>query len=250
MSNPKRVQLPPLDHFTGDARVYERRSPSGKGRQVVKESVSLSERKTPQIFPDQSRISIRNEARAIQYVRKHTTIPVPFIVEFNDQPGAPVQLVTKFVKDGVPPKALQITPEGRARIVHQLEGYISQLQALTDPECRSFAGPPLFAVRFENAHLPLSDYKYRRYDADSPYVLCHGDLAWHNLLLDSETFEIKCVVDWEYAGFYPKEVESEYWRRPGPLAAMSSRDKDDKDDVLGVLWRHRVFDFPVKPASK
>jgi thiamine kinase-like enzyme len=69
-------------------------------------------------------------------------------------------------------------------------------------------------------------------------------------LLDPETFEIKCVVDWEYAGFYPKEVESEYWRRPGPLAAMSSRDNDDKDDVLGVLWRHRVQDTPVKPASE
>jgi hypothetical protein len=84
---------------------------------------------------------------------------------------------------------------------------------------------------------PIQQYKYRRYPTKSQYVLCHGDLAWHNLLIDPDTYEIKAVVDWEYAGFYPAEVESEYWRREGIVWALEG-EKCDIDHVLRVLGKH------------
>lgn len=234
-----RKPIPVLDRRGTDARVYERPNPTGPGRQVVKESVLLAERKksAPQIFPDQSRISIRNEALALQYVRKHTTIPVPTLLEFRDEPGQPVQIVTEFVENAFPAKRLRLSPEAEGRIVQQLEGFVVQLRRLTDPDCRSFAGPPLFGVRLELSGVPIQQYKYRRYPTKSPYVLCHGDLAWHNLRIDPDTYEIKAVVDWEYAGFYPAEVESEYWRREGIGWALEG-EKCDIDHVLRVLGKH------------
>jgi hypothetical protein len=35
---------------------------------------------------------------------------------------------------------------------------------------------------------------------------------WHNILINSDTLEIKCIIDWEYAGFYLKEMEWDWWR--------------------------------------
>lgn len=126
----------------------------------------------------------------------------------------------------------------------QLKSFIDQLHSITDPNCRSFAGLPLFSYRFEQTYIPIQDFKYQRYETESPYVLCHGDLAWHNLLFDPITFEIKCVLDWEYAGFYPVEVEGQYWRRSGSLSRVCDVEKCDLDSVMRVLWNHREIDPP------
>jgi hypothetical protein len=231
------------------SKLYERPNPNGPGRQVVKESMTLSEIGKKQIYPDHSRIAIRNEYHAIQYVRQHTTIPVPNIVEFVDVPDTPVRIVMEYVENALPWKALRMPKDAQVRMVKQLESFVYQLHSLTDPDCRSFAGFPLFGLRFEDTHIPVQDFKYRRYDSNSPYVLVHGDLAWHNLLFDPITFEIKCVMDWEYAGFYPVEVESEYWRREGVVGGISEGEECDIDGVLATLWRHREEernDIPIK----
>jgi hypothetical protein len=45
------------------------------------------------------------------------------------------------------------------------------------------------------------------------YVFQHGDLSAHNIIMDPQTLQVKALIDWEYAGFYP--VGMEFW--PGNL---------------------------------
>lgn len=220
------------------SKMYERPNPSGSGRYVVKESV-LPSVEQPQMFVDRSRIAIRNKYHAIQFVRQHTTIPVPKIVKFRDEPGLPVQIVMEYVENAQPAHLVRMGAGGAKLLKDQIRKILLQLHFITDPKCRSFAGIPLFAHRFEATHIPIQDLLYRQYESDSPYVLCHGDLAWHNILIDPDTFEIKCLLDWEYAGFYPVEVEGDYWKRRGALGRMRGTDPSDVDRVLRILYSHQ-----------
>lgn len=45
------------------------------------------------------------------------------------------------------------------------------------------------------------------------YVFQHGDLAAQNILIDPQTLQVKALIDWEYAGFFPPGME----RWPGTL---------------------------------
>ncbi|PGH16260.1 hypothetical protein AJ80_05283 [Polytolypa hystricis UAMH7299] len=37
-------------------------------------------------------------------------------------------------------------------------------------------------------------------------VFCHNDLSAYNVIVDTETLKVKAIIDWEYAGFYPRIV--------------------------------------------
>lgn len=39
------------------------------------------------------------------------------------------------------------------------------------------------------------------------YVFQHGDIAAHNILMDPDTLEVKALIDWEYAGFFPPGMQ-------------------------------------------
>lgn len=52
------------------------------------------------------------------------------------------------------------------------------------------------------------------------YVFCHNDLSQYNVIVDPERVEIKAIVDWEYAGFYPGFFEGRFYTRPGPSDAL------------------------------
>ena len=62
-------------------------------------------------------------------------------------------------------------------------------------------------------------------------MLCHNDLSQYNVLVDEETLKITAIIDWEYAGFYPKEFEGAFYKRPGPSVAL----KGEEDDVPKLL---------------
>lgn len=62
-------------------------------------------------------------------------------------------------------------------------------------------------------------------------VLCHNDLSQYDVLVDEETLKITGIIDWEYAGFYPKEFEGAFYKRPGPFVAL----KGEEDDVPKLL---------------
>lgn len=39
------------------------------------------------------------------------------------------------------------------------------------------------------------------------YVFQHGDIAPHNFIVDPETLEVRGLIDWEYAGYFPRNME-------------------------------------------
>lgn len=63
------------------------------------------------------------------------------------------------------------------------------------------------------------------------------------MLLDPKTAKVKCLLDWEFAGFYPVEAEGEYWRRKGPLGQVGILEKCDIDPVMRILWSHQKRDM-------
>ena len=58
------------------------------------------------------------------------------------------------------------------------------------------------------------------------YVFCHNDLSQHNIIVDPQSLKIRAIIDWEYAGFYPKEFKGAYYKRPRPSVALDSEYDD------------------------
>lgn len=42
-------------------------------------------------------------------------------------------------------------------------------------------------------------------------VFCHNDLSANNVIVDPDTLKIRAIVDWEYAGFFPAELEAPFY---------------------------------------
>ena len=51
----------------------------------------------------------------------------------------------------------------------------------------------------------------QQYLPEKEFVFCHGDLAQGNILVDRETLKIVAVIDWEYGGFFPPELEIPFY---------------------------------------
>ena len=65
-------------------------------------------------------------------------------------------------------------------------------------------------------------------------VFCHNDLSAHNIIVDPTTLKINAIVDWEYAGFYPREFEGLFYKRIGPSVALEG-EEDDEARLYGVM---------------
>ncbi|KAF2878605.1 kinase-like domain-containing protein [Massariosphaeria phaeospora] len=46
-----------------------------------------------------------------------------------------------------------------------------------------------------------------RFPEPGTCVLTHGDLHFHNIIVDPDSHKIEAIIDWEYAGFYPEWAE-------------------------------------------
>lgn len=69
-------------------------------------------------------------------------------------------------------------------------------------------------------------------------VFCHNDLSMHNIIVDLGTLEIKAIIDWEYAGFYPPEFEFPFYQRLGPSVALDG-EVDDFDLLTRMITEDR-----------
>lgn len=239
MLQPASMSHKMLDHTTGRRRVSEVAGVAPGSRQVIKRTIPPPTTGGYTGFRDAD--MLRNEARAIEYVRHHTTIPVPTVISMFEDRGC-VYMVQEYVEGTVNGSTIRLSVDAKAEIISQLEGFVGQLHALTDPRFRSFVGAPFLPPRFHAHRLPLEHANYRS-SSSPPYVLCHGDLSWQNLLIDPETYEIKCVIDWEYASFCPVEMEKEDWRRPDPYTLR----KGESSDVVPMFGM--LLDLAVKADS-
>lgn len=190
-------------------------SPALDKKLFIKRSTTQAElerytERTGRPLYDHSRVKegLENEAAAIAFVRQHTTIPVPNVVAtFEDRES--FYLIEEFVLNTK--GALWAPRRYYKHINNQLEGYMVQLRDIKSDTCRSFSGRPFFAARLGEHSKILVDAVYN--EIPGGYVLSHGDLGWQNLLCDPDTWDIVCVIDWEYSGFYPSEVDGDFWKR-------------------------------------
>jgi aminoglycoside phosphotransferase (APT) family kinase protein len=56
------------------------------------------------------------------------------------------------------------------------------------------------------------------------YVMIHGDLGPHNVMMDLETLEVVSIVDWEYSGYFPPEFQKWGATRRGHFAHFDDED--------------------------
>ncbi|KDR80935.1 hypothetical protein GALMADRAFT_222534 [Galerina marginata CBS 339.88] len=170
---------------------------------------------------------IKNEIATIKFIQSNTTIPTPNIrCSFED--NGRIYIIT----DIVPGVAMsQLEEHQKPTVVKELEGYIEQMHALKSKKMGGVCGDVIFPYRFENLWPQYEGLKVR--DADTPeFVLCHNDLSQYNIIVDQETLKINAILDWEYAGFFPPEFDSPFYRRLGHSGAL-----EGEEDDVPKLWK-------------
>ncbi|KAH7381196.1 hypothetical protein DE146DRAFT_793189 [Phaeosphaeria sp. MPI-PUGE-AT-0046c] len=190
---------------------------------------------------------IANEAEALEIVLQKTDIPVPRLLSHGSLPDGRQYLITEYI-DGVILSALahrgcslleeekkhtKSTPcQTCSDIAYSnATDFISrtvlpQLAKLTSRYrgINGFVMPPRWLCpdlqppwkgKQSWSTLPLEQ---------SDYVFQHGDLAAHNIILDSITLEVRALLDWEYAGFFPAGMEN--WTGMLSRDVFSPRDEN------------------------
>ncbi|KAG6128110.1 hypothetical protein E4U12_005428 [Claviceps purpurea] len=170
---------------------------------------------------------LRNEAAVLQFVAKHTTIPVPKFLDLWEENGL-VHLKTALVENGIELRNVDESLLSTAimSVTAQLESDIlPQLRRLR----RNFMGSP---------------------DPELPMLPPRRFWDWkgtRNILVDPNTFKIVSILDWETAGFFPQEWELPLWTVNGPEEKYRMTREAHRQEIF-------AFDSPEKylkesPAS-
>lgn len=173
-----------------------------------------------------------SEAQTLQYLSKHTSLPVPRVITaFESSSGRKYILMSRV--PGVPLSRIfhSLTTEQQRNILHQLQNYINELRTLPPPKPQFVGavdfgplhdervhdgpfGPFETVAEFHKAlrgdleensgHAELDRMIEEVNSRDYSCRLTHGDLAFRNII--TRDGQITGIVDWETAGWYP-----DYW---------------------------------------
>jgi len=219
--------------MTGDKSYQSAFSPELDNLIIIKRSLTIDERNElhPKelFYAEQALERLRNEAASIEFIRKHTTIPVPkVLLAFEDRDSYYIleeKVQGLAVVNTVPPEHMHIVSE-------QIEGYIKQLEGLKSSRIGGPRGDICLQPRFTDSDSRAAVALEFNEDPNQSFIFTHGDLRDSNIFVDPETYEVKCVIDWEYAGFYPKGFEGRWWHRPGPSMPIGDEERNGYK-----LWR-------------
>jgi hypothetical protein len=126
-----------------------------------------------------------------------------------------------------------LSPDQKLIVMKEIEVHLQTLQGVTSSVLGGLLGDACLPYRLLRAMPHADTIKFK--EAKAPeFVFCHNDLSQHNILVDEDTLQITAILDWEYAGFYPKEFEGAFYKRPGASAALDG-EEDDVPYLLGVL---------------
>ncbi|GAP91906.2 putative phosphotransferase enzyme family protein [Rosellinia necatrix] len=194
-----------------------------------------------------------NEAAALRFVRAHTTIPVPAVVD-----SAWDRVTMEYVEGRTLQQAWPVlTAAERAGILAELGGYIAQMRALRGtttlgrlngqgvvvPSIMTRSGGPFgslaemhdWLVRPPKRLEAQSMYWHQittQLGADYPIVFTHGDIASRNIIVRDG--RIVALLDWELAGWYP-----EYWEYVFALRGLDNLDWDTLGQHIPSLFAKR-----------
>ncbi|CCE30266.1 uncharacterized protein CPUR_04114 [Claviceps purpurea 20.1] len=184
---------------------------------------------------------LRNEAAVLQFVAKHTTIPVPEFLALWEENGL-VHLKTALVENGIELRNVDesllstaitsVTAQLESDILPQLRRLRRNFMGSPDPELPVI--PPRRFWQAKEKRVWPSMTK----DTDE-CVLCHTDLDRQNILVDPNTFKIVSILDWETAGYFPQEWELPLWTVNGPQEQYRMTTEAHRREITS-------FDFPEK----
>lgn len=173
------------------------------------------------------------EVKAMEFVRKNTTIPIPKIVKLYKH-GEEVDVVMKIAKGRSLDMQWQaLTPEQKEAVVKEICGYIEQMRSLVPPaEGIGSAtmspgldhrlggrrwGPFKDITEFHTylrrglpvdgvwSNVPEVVKVHQRPSSHYAIKFCHADFSPENIMVDEEG-KVTAIIDWEFGGWYP-----EYW---------------------------------------
>ena len=203
-----------------------------RGRFFIKRSLRLSEFKknirgdvhVPRLGKDR----LRNEADTLQFIRRISNIPVPTLYAAIDIDDSFV-VITEYV-DGV--NMSDLSEDEKQIVQKEINQHLVTLQEIKSDAIGGPSGiviPPYRVMR----HAGNDDWVSKTSD-EKEYVFCHNDLSQHNIVVDPRSLKIQAIIDWEYAGFFPKEFEAPYYKRPGPSIALEG-EHDDAAKLFGFM---------------
>lgn len=172
---------------------------------------------------------LRNEGFALSLVKENTTIPVPRVIQCGRDDDGVMCLTVEHVDGivceevgqccrmppekahntgGACPECQKIGIENSTRFIEK--EVLPQLRNLKSDQTglNGLVLPPPRIQQFDNRPFWTS----KKAPKGQQYVFCHGDLSTSNIILDRETLEVKSIIDWECAGYYPLEFERNLWR--------------------------------------
>ncbi|KAK5696866.1 hypothetical protein LTR97_008172 [Elasticomyces elasticus] len=204
-------------------------------------------------LPNDSRSRLENEFLVLQYLRQHTDIPVPEPISYTVEEGAAI-LTTSRVVGAV--EICECAESDRAQIVEHVEKELHEkiLPVLQSLKSRRMGGmtqddqlvvPPFIGSAYERGA------SFRRppesQEAEGEFVLCHNDLSQANIMVDPKTFEIKAIIDWEYAGYFPLEFELKYWRYPPTQKDWKALGRKRVGGIFHDLYESTAAGNPAAP---
>ncbi|KAJ5471992.1 hypothetical protein N7539_008561 [Penicillium diatomitis] len=168
---------------------------------------------------------LRNEAESLRFIRHSSNIPVPTVYGAFEVDDA-FFLITDFV-DGV--AMSRLSEDDKKIVMEELDQHRATLQQMRSHNIGGPSGiliPPYRIMRHTtNDMWPTCPSE------TSEYVFCHNDLSQQNIIVDPHSLKINAIIDWEYAGFFPKYFEFPFYKRLGPSIAVDG----EQDDVPKLL---------------
>jgi len=116
--------------------------------------------------------------------------------------------------DGVPMQNL--SKAERLSLLPELRRYIMQLKTLRSDiaggPSRILRPPDIVSWTSRNSNVTWKQIKAQ----GENFVFCPGDLQCSNVVFNPQTLKITTILDWDYAGYYPKEHEIPFLEKKAP----------------------------------
>ncbi|KAI0103251.1 kinase-like domain-containing protein [Nemania sp. FL0031] len=178
---------------------------------------------------------ITNEAKALVLVHNKTTIPVPRLLEHGQLPDGRRYLVTEFI-DGLTLKGMH--SQGCLKGAGQKHTEDTPCKKCLDQAhsnaldfIANIVLPQLAKLKSQQRGIDgfVMPPSWLAPDAQPPWK---GKRSWQtiplekrtqNIILDRQDLQVKALIDWEHAGYFPPGME----RWPGTLDMLAYRKRAD-----------------------
>lgn len=177
---------------------------------------------------------IVNERDALIFIAENTSIPVPRVLEWSDVDGVGSITVERISGRAYSDVYEALGPEDQAKLERNTVNFIEetlypQLRSLRSTKMGQLAGVVVPPVRV-SAQDKRPSWEPRA-STTSRYVYCHNDITFNNIMIDPATLTVNAVIDWEYSGFFPEEMEFPFWK----LGREASFDEEHCQKMIDLL---------------